>query len=109
MLLMGILIQYSRHHFPKYYFFRGIGLLTAGQLLNLLRDCLPNLLAFWFTNKNVFIARAMQVLEADILPFAGLSFILLALMKCLKLSNNCILIVSIIMNLFGYILFYVRH
>ena len=106
MFLMGILMQYSRHHFPKYYFFRGIGLLTAGQLLNLLRDCLPNLLAFWFTNKNVFIARAMQVLEADILPFAGLSFILLALMKSLKLSNNCILIVSIIMNLFGYILFY---
>lgn len=105
MLLMGIGMQYSRYHAPKNYIARGIGLLTMGQLLNLLRDCLPNLLAYWTTGKNVFISRALQVIEADILPFAGLSFFLLAFMKTLKLSSSTILIISLIMNIAAYPLF----
>ena len=105
MLLMGIGMQYSRYHAPKNYIARGIGLLTMGQLLNLLRDCLPNLLAYWATGKNVFISRALQVIEADILPFAGLSFFLLAFMKTLKLSSGTILIISLIMNIAAYPLF----
>ena len=105
MLLMGIGMQYSRYHAPKNYIARGIGLLTMGQLLNLLRDCLPNLLAYWATGKNVFISRALQVIEADILPFAGLSFFLLAFMKTLKLSSRTILIISLIMNIAAYPLF----
>ena len=105
MLLMGIGMQYSRYHAPKNYIARGIGLLTMGQLLNLLRDCLPNLLAYWATGKNVFISRALQVIEADILPFAGLSFFLLAFMKTLKLSSSTILIISLIMNIAAYPLF----
>ena len=98
-------MQYSRYHAPKNYIARGIGLLTMGQLLNLLRDCLPNLLAYWATGKNVFISRALQVIEADILPFAGLSFFLLAFMKTLKLSSSTILIISLIMNIAAYPLF----
>ena len=99
MLLMGIGMKYSRHQEPKKYFSRGIGLLTVGQLLNIIRDCLPNLIAWWITGNKNYISRALLVLQADILIFAGISFLFLAIINKMKLSDGFILIVSIIMNL----------
>ena len=102
MLLMGIGMKYSRHHEPKNYFDRAFVLLTMGQYLNILRDSLPNLIAWWYTGNKKFIARALNVVNADILTFAGISYILLGLMKIIKLSDNCILIISIFMNIVAY-------
>ena len=105
MMLMGIGMKYSKHHESKYYIFRGIELLTKGQLLYLLRNGLPNIIAWWITGNKKFISRAMLILEADILTFAGISFYIFALLKKMKLSDNFILCISIIMNIIGYILY----
>ena len=67
MILMGIGMKYSRHHEPKNYILRGIILLTLSQYLNLIRNTLPNLIAWWTTGNKNFISRAMLVLQADIL------------------------------------------
>jgi hypothetical protein len=105
MILMGIGMKYSRHHEPKHYFARAIVLLTMGQYLNIIRDSLPNLIAWWATGKPKFISRALLVWQTDILTFAGFSFILLAIFKMMKLSDGCILIIGIIMNFASYPLF----
>ena len=105
MLLMGIGMKYSRHHDPKNYISRGIVLLTIGQYVNLIRNALPNLIAWWITGRKNFISRAMLVLQADVLTFSGIAFLFLALMKKIKLSDICILIISIIMNMVGFLLY----
>ena len=105
MVLMGLGMKYSRHQELKYYFFRGFVLLTLAQYFNFLRDCLPNLIAWWITGKKNFISRAMLILRSDILTFAGLAHFLMGFMKKMKLSDKCIMIIGFIMNLIAYPLF----
>ena len=104
MLLMGFGMKYSKHHEPKNYISRGIVLLTQGQYINIIRDCLPNLIAYWITWEKIFISRALLVLTVDILHFSGIAFCLLALLKKIKLSDFFILIISIIMNIVNLLL-----
>ena len=103
--LMGIGMKYTRHQELKYYVARGISLLTLAQLFNFVRDTLPNLIAWWTTGDKVFIARALLIIRGDILTFAGISYLFIALLKKMKLSDVSILIVGIIMNLISYPLF----
>ncbi len=105
MFLMGIGMKYSRHHEPKNYISRGVVLLTMGQYVNLIRNALPNIIAWWATGNKKFIARALLVLQADALTFAGISFLFLALLKKIKASDICILFIGIIMNFSAYPLF----
>ena len=105
MMLMGIGMRYSRNQEPSNYISRGILLLTKGLYVNLLKSALPNLIAWWTTGKKKFISRALLFLQTDILIFAGLSFLLFAIMKKMKLSVNLILIIGIIMNIVNFILF----
>ena len=105
MLLMGIGMKYSRHQEMSNYISRGINLIIKGQVANLLRYALPNVIAWKTTGNKIFISRAMLVLQPDILTFAGISFLFFALFKKMKLSDNYILCVGIIMNIIGFILF----
>jgi len=105
MLLMGIGMKYSRHHEIKYYITRGISLLTMAQVLYLLRETIPNLIAWWITASKLHISRALLVLQTDILTFAGLSFLFLALMKRIKLSDSFIFIIGIILNIGAAVLY----
>ncbi len=109
MICMGIGMRYSRNQSPAKYMARGIGLLTVGQFLNLLRNALPNLIAWWVTGKQIFIANSLLVIQPDILSFAGLAFLLMALLKKLKLSDGSILAVGFGMNLLGLIMYYIVH
>ena len=105
MLLMGIAMNYSRHKELKDFVFRGIALLTMGQSVNLIRNGLPNLLAWWITGDKLFISRVLLFLQTDILSFAGISFLFFALLKKVKLSDKYILIIGIIMNNIAYLLY----
>ena len=105
MLLMGIGMKYSRHQEMSNYISRGINLITKGQVANLLRYALPNIIAWKTTGNKIFISRALVFLQPDILTFAGISFLFLALLKKIKLSDNFILCISIIMNIIGFILY----
>ena len=99
MICMGIGMCYMRKQTPASYLMRGFGLLTIGQFLNILRNSLPNLIAYWITGKQFFIANSLLILQSDILTFAGLSFLLMALFKKLRLKNGTILGISVLMSL----------
>ena len=99
MLLMGIGMKYTRHNEIKNYVARGFTLLTMAQYLYLISFTLPNLFVWWATGNKVNLSRALLILQTDILTFAGFSFLFLALMKTLKLSDNFILIISVLMNI----------
>ena len=107
----GIGMRYSRHQEPKDYAARGIALLTIAQLVNLLRNALPALAAFRLTGERVFIPLMLDVFNSDILSFFGLSFLLMALLKRLKLRDGTILAIALfplgihfVMVAFGYLI-----
>ena len=91
MICMGLGMRYSRRQSPKDDLTRGFVLLTVSQLLNLLRDSLPCLIAYWGTGKQIFMATALLIVQTDILTFAGFAFLLIALLRHLKLSDGVIL------------------
>ena len=105
MLSMGVGMKYTRHHEPKDYIERAIILLTQGQLFYIVRDGLPNLIAYWASGNKMFISRAMLVFQTDILTFSGITFIFLALMKKINVSDINIFLISIILNIVALYLF----
>ena len=107
MICMGIGMRYMRRQSPSSYLLRGFGLLTIGQFLNILRNALPNLIAWWITGKQFFIANSLLILQSDILTFAGLSFLLMALFKRLKMNDAVILGASVLMSLAALVLWHV--
>ena len=106
MFCMGIGMRYSRNQGPKAYAYRGFCLLSIGQFLNLLRNVIPNLIGWWFTGKFLFFANALLVIQADILSFAGLAFLLMALLKKLRAPDRMIFLISILMNLLGWAVYH---
>ena len=105
MLLMGIAMKYSRKHDIKDYVSRGIVLLSMGQCVNIVRNGLPNLVAWWITGNKLYISRVLLFLQTDILHFAGISFLFLALLKKIGLSDKLIVIISIIINNGAFLLY----
>ncbi len=99
MICMGLGMRYSRRQSPKERLSRGWELLTVGQLLNLCRNALPNLIAWWISGRQFFIANALLVVQADILSFAGLAYMLLAALKSLRVPNRGVLGLGIGLNL----------
>ena len=99
MICMGLGTRYSRHQSPQEWLIRGFELLTVGQLLNLCRNALPNLIAWWVTGKQYFIANSLLVIQADILSFAGLAFLLLAALRTLRVPDGAVLGLGVALNL----------
>ena len=106
MISMGIGMRYMRKQSPSVYLVRGFGLLTIGQFLNLVRNAIPNLIAWWITGKQFFIANALLILQSDILTFAGLAFLLMALFKKLKLSGGVVLGISVLMSVAALVMWH---
>lgn len=104
MLCMGIGARYSRKQAPADYLRRGFELLTVGQALNLARDALPSLIAWWAKGDEVFLSCALLVVQTDIMTFAGIAFMLLALFKRLKLSDGAMMLIGFGMNAFAFVL-----
>lgn len=101
--MMGIGMRYSRHQGTKDFLIRGIELLTVGQILYLIQNCIPKLILYWITGEQYILANALLVLQADIMTFAGLAFMFMALLKKLRVSNLAMVIIGIVLNLFNYI------
>ena len=104
MISMGIGMCYMRRQTPSSYLIRGFGLLTIGQFLNILRNCLPNLIGYWVTGRQFFISNSLLIIQADILTFAGLSLLLMSLFRKLRLSNGAILGVGVLMSLIALVM-----
>ena len=104
MISMGIGMRYTRHQSPISYLLRGFGLLTIGQFLNIMRNVIPNLIGYWITGKQFFIANVFLILQADILTFAGLSFLLMAIFKKCRFKGSVILAISVVLSVISLIL-----
>ncbi len=104
-MLMGMGMRYSRHHESTNYIARGFVLLTQSQYVNIIRSTLPSIFAYWATGYKKFVSSAMLILQADILSHAGFACIFLGILKKMKLSDKCILIISIIMNFANWAFF----
>ena len=105
MICMGMGMRYSRHQDPKSTALRGIALLTVSQFLNLLRVGFPGLIAFQATGKQMFVPFILDTFQSDIMTFAGLAFLLMALLKKLKLRDGWILAIGAAMNCLTLLLF----
>ncbi len=106
MICMGIGMCYTRDQSPRGYFIRGFALLTIGQFLNIVRNAIPNLIAYWLVGGQFFIANSFLVLQSDILSFAGLAFFLMGLLKKLDLKAGHILAIGVLLNLIALILWH---
>ncbi len=103
MFCMGVGIVYSRHSQWDVMIKRGVHLFLLGILVNVFEFYLPcyvcgTLLGKW----DIFpTAGGLLLFCVDILAFAGIAFILIGILKRLKLSNKQFIIVAVIMSLIG--------
>lgn len=105
MLCMGIGMRLARHQEPEEYAVRGFELLTVGQLLNIMRSALPALIGYAMTGRSYFLSNVMLVFQADILTFAGLAFLLVALLKKAHVSDRWMVVIALAMNILNYVLY----
>ncbi len=94
MALMGASSYYSRHTDLSSGVRRGVKIILLGYLLNLLRNTLPALWAAHFAPSSVpaAIFNYMELfLELDILQFAGLSLIAMALLRKYQVNRYALL------------------
>ena len=106
MMCMGLGVRYSRKQTPASFLKRGFELLTVGQFLYMLRDAIPDLIAWWCTGQKPFLSSSLLIFQTDIMTFAGLAFMLLGLFKYLKLPDGALLGISLGMNVAGLLLFH---
>ena len=104
MLCMGVDTRYSRKQAPADWLRRGFELLTVGQALYLARDALPNLIAWWLTDDRLFLSVSLLIVQADIMTFAGLALMLLALFKRMKASDAAVVFIGVGMNALAFAL-----
>jgi len=77
---------------------RGVILLLAGFFLNILRGPIVKLVQLFVKDPAIVFVGMIDVLNGDILPFAGLAFLLMALLKKCKLKPWGIFIVSLVLS-----------
>lgn len=103
MFCMGVALCFSHNATTVSWFRRGIYLFTIGMVLNVLRYG-PMAFTAHAANQPELMKGLAQIFNVDILQFAGLSFMLLALCKKLKMNAWSILALSVQMNIIGTLL-----
>ena len=100
MFCMGIGMIYTRHDSSADFIRRGIKLLLAGYLLNFFRQTIPMLIAMRLGIDTGF-SLIGGLLNVDILPFAGMAFISIGLMKRFKMPLLSMLATAILLQAVG--------
>lgn len=103
MFLMGISMVYSRKDTPALMAKRGVGLLIMAYALNIVRDTLPYVIL-----REMGIEWCLSFTDSllllDILQLAGLSFLLMALLKKCKASIPIMLAFTLVLQIAGDLL-----
>ena len=105
MISMGVGMVFTKKSSPKLYAERGLSILVSGQVLNLFRYALfPGVL--YVVKGGDEWARAMMFLtySVDILQFAGLFFLCMALFTKLRLKPLHIFIIAVLANAVGMLI-----
>lgn len=102
-LIMGIVMSYSRHNTPNELIRRGIVLLLLGFFVNIGEYILPHFLSCYLFNDAslVNIYNGVMLFYVDILGFASMALILMGILRKLKISNKHLLLLAIAMSLIG--------
>ena len=103
MFAMGVGMVYSKNQAPRYLIVRGLKLLQLGFFVNIGEFFVPyflsgNLMNDW---ERFPIANGLLLFCIDILAFAGMAFILIGLLKMLKLSAKHMVLVALILSIAG--------
>ena len=107
MFAMGIGLVYSKNaDHPKYFVKRGIRIFLWGYLLNILRGVLPDIVmcAIRSARAGAFVPpffRIEELLNVDILHFAGLALIFYGLCRLKKMHHFVMLIIAVLLQCLG--------
>lgn len=100
MFSMGIGMIYARKNAPEDFIRRGIKLLLTGYGLNFIRQTLPQLIGMALgIDSGIDVIGGL--LCVDILPFAGMAFLSVGLMKRLRFSPRQICVAALIFQTIG--------
>lgn len=104
MFLLGVGIVYSKKADCSYFIKGGIVILLLGYALNAARDSIPALLFGWVSNDSKLMGYAVyDLVDVDILQFAGLALIFFGLVKKFNFNNYIVLFLGLffsVINLF---------
>lgn len=100
MFCMGIGMVYTRHSAPADFMKRGVKLLLTGYALNFVRQTLPMLIGMMIGVKTDY-SLIGGLLNVDILPFAGMTFITVGIMKKLNVPVPGICGIALLMQAVG--------
>lgn len=103
MFCMGVGIVYSRHSQWNVMIKRGAKLFLLGILVNIFEFFIPHFVCGFLLGKwDIFpIADGLLLFCVDILAFAGLSFIIMGILKKFELSNKKLIIIAVVMSILG--------
>jgi len=104
MICMGAGWIFTRHTAPGDFFRRGLALLALGYLLNLARLTIPLALIGGFPGGFSVLTPVNSFFAADILQFAGLAFLFMALVKKMHVSDAALLGITILSSTLGGVL-----
>ena len=104
MTAMGVGIPYSKHNTSSVFFKRGVNIFVLAYVLNILRGALPYVIFAGMNHEFDIDYFLFMLLNGDILQFAGLSFMLIALFIKLDLSVLAMNCIALLMQLLGFIL-----
>ena len=105
MFAMGVGMVYSKNQEPSYLIKRGIKLLQLGFFVNIGEFFVPyflsgNLMDDW---DRFPIANGLLLFCIDILAFAAMAFMLVGVLKKLKVSAKGMVIVALILSIIGWL------
>lgn len=105
MICMGVSICFSRNQEPGQFFVRGFKLLALGYVLNLFRFVIPQaVLCIIKGNQVLWRDLLCELMETDILQFAGLAFLLIGLARKCRISDGLLLTISAFLSVAGVLL-----
>lgn len=101
MFCMGMGIAYSNPT-PRQLLRRGVGLLIVAYVLNIIRGVLPLLFTAWISGDSSCLSRIpRELVNLDILNFAGLALILFSLLMRLRKPYVAITVAALALSALG--------
>lgn len=105
MILLGMGIHFTKNSSPKRFITRGLLLIGAGYLLNVLRGTLPMFVTLQITGDAEWVPyMVMELFWIDILQFAGLAFLYFGIMKWIGATTRGYLISLVVFQIVNYVL-----
>ena len=104
MFAMGVGMVYTRHRNPRAFALRGLRLLAAAYLLNLVRMTIPYAVAVLSGDSWGSWTMVDTIGLVDILQFAGMAFLLVALLEKWRVGRWGIVAVALLLQGLGLLL-----